>query len=867
MSDVFGFAVAAAGDFLRDAAIDAGYELGLFDGSPRTLDQIADANEIGNGRWRLGALLDVLVALGALVRRPETALGLISDDAVRRADDAVRRADDAVRVLDDAIQRADGAVRVSDAAVHGLDDAVRRADDALRVAGDAVLVADDALRVAGDAVRHADDKNHVSVGKSHVGASQTSGEPASRLAARLAPWRGVVFERGEVPTRPATLPRTGWRAMVDVFRRDKALDVEGGEIELRYHRHLIEVGAAAARELAAMLTAAELETNRDRAPAVERATNELGAMLIAGRAGSAAAELAAGTEPARRWQLLDLGCGAGTFTAAVLDAQPDARATVVDFPEVIALAREHLARFGERVAYVPSAIETSQVEAHDVALLANVVHLHAPEWAQRLLVAAAERVAPGGRVMLKDLRLDADRSGPLSGLMFALNMAIYTGGGSVYTADELRDWLEAAGLVAIEERRLAASPDSIVMLARKPPHLPRPLRRALAHAAHARPDLAPALQQHYRVTMPAMRAASLAPSATREPTARELLATPLDWARLPRMRDAIGRLFDLCEQHDAHVPIAGATSAAALFARTRTLAQLVARTHYGGCMPLLYGYPADLAYFVSRGLDAHATIDRYLVAPILHELCHFAPERDALPPHLDECIAGWLAVHVWPEFAYPAPGCDDAIYAAPWLAQIGQAFARRFGIGPIVRAHSGSVTWREALPADFVGKLERIAWADWDERGTLHFLSDTFDPEPWLAIVGGRAVLEDPVFDRAIVADALRAMCLATERVDGSFRTRSRVPEGSITIEVPTATTARVTTARHTEHDVQPPRYWLPASIAAAIRARGHAGYELYLGSVEVIPAVVATLCDGAPPKNFTLVPAQGSGGGDASNA
>src|SRR5260221_11845358 len=68
MTDVFGFAAAAEGEFLRDAAVDAGYELRLFDGE-RTLDQIADANGIGTGRWRLAALLDVLVALGALARR------------------------------------------------------------------------------------------------------------------------------------------------------------------------------------------------------------------------------------------------------------------------------------------------------------------------------------------------------------------------------------------------------------------------------------------------------------------------------------------------------------------------------------------------------------------------------------------------------------------------------------------------------------------------------------------------------------------------------------------------------------------------------------------------------------------------------
>src|SRR5439155_1387048 len=142
----------------------------------------------------------------------------------------------------------------------------------------------------------------------------------------------------------------------------------------------------------------------------------------------------------------------------------------------------------------------------------------------------------------------------------------------------------------------------------------------------------------------------------------------------------------------------------------------------------------DLAYFASRGLSTQATIDRYLVAPIIHELCHFARERDALPPHLDECIGGWFAVHVWPEFAYPEPGHDDAIYAAPWLAQIGQAFARAFGIGPIVRAQSGAVAWDAALAPAIIEQLARATWSDWTVRRSQHFLADTFDPEPWLAL-------------------------------------------------------------------------------------------------------------------------------------
>jgi hypothetical protein len=101
-----------------------------------------------------------------------------------------------------------------------------------------------------------------------------------------------------------------------------------------------------------------------------------------------------------------------------------------------------------------------------------------------------------------------------------------------------------------------------------------------------------------------------------------------------------------------------------------------------------------------------------------------------------------------------------------------------------------------------------------------------------------------------IVGDALRAMCLANARVEGSFRTRTIVPEIAIEIDA-----LHVTTARTGDLDYIAPRYWLPPAVAAAIRARGHAGYALWLGTTEAIPAAVRTICDGDEPANFVLVP------------
>jgi hypothetical protein len=694
--DVFGFAVTAAGDGLRDAAIDAGYELGAFDGIARTSDELADANGITRGRRRMRPLLDLLVALDAIA------------------------------------------------------------------------------------------------------------------------FDGTRYVRANPPQRP-TVMRAGWGTMVEVFRRDKALDVEGGEVEHRYQHHLAEVGAAPAAELAKLL---------------------------------------GGTN------LIDLGSGVGTYTAAYLDRFPDARATAVDFFDIVPLTRNFLGRFGERATILSDEISTVQgTDVYDIALLSNVVHLHDAKTCEKLIARATRLLVPGGRLVIKDLR-----HGPLASLMFALNMAIYTGGGDVYRTPQITEWMRAANLTAIAEHRLDSSPDSLVLVGEKPrgaakiftavtglepseglpEAMPAAPRMFASHAMSAAPELAETIRVHYAIEMPRQRKAQLANSGD------PLLHHPLSWHRMPRMRAAIERLFGVLHEANVTTGVLGFATPKALFGEAASLARLYERTHYGGAMPLLYGTPADLAYIATKSRDRDELIDRYLVAPVLHELCHFSPDRDALPPHLDECIGGWLAVYVWPEFAYPSAGCDDAIYAAPWLAQVGQAFARAFGISTIVRAQSGAIPWDTALSPALVEELSRCAWNDWTTRRSLHFLADTLDPDPWVALALDRPLPEDAAFDRAIVGDALRAMCVETENISGSLRTRTRVGEAAISID---AVSCQIATAPHNALDSVAPRYWLPPAVAGAIRARGHAGYDLFLGSALAIPNVVATLCDGAPAEDFTLVP------------
>ncbi len=395
------------------------------------------------------------------------------------------------------------------------------------------------------------------------------------------------------------------------------------------------------------------------------------------------------------------------------------------------------------------------------------------------------------------------------------------------------------------------------LMGRLPPEMPRSFANMLAAAiAVEERDGGPRagnLRMLYLETMPMLRRQQLDRSA--QPAA-SFFHSPLDWQRMPRLSAAIDRWLALLAE-------AGLTRDDPR--RHRTLAELYDQTYYGGFMPLLYAYPNDLGYF-ARGLSdgAPAAIDRFLTAPVLHELAHGARERQAIfPMHLDESVAGYLGVHTLPAFAYPEAGSDDAIYAAPWFAQVGQALVRAFGLQPIVRAHLGAARWDQVLSPELVAALGRIGWDDWLRTRYPHFLSDNVQPERWMKLffLGAAkrslealdiaaldalswrdvpAPAEDP-FDARIIADALRCMCLHNDKIDQHFVVRLAAPRGPLSIDLDDC----VVRAPAGPIDAAPPRYWFPPSVAARLRALGHHGITVELSDPAAIEEVVALILDG----------------------
>jgi predicted O-methyltransferase YrrM len=164
--------------------------------------------------------------------------------------------------------------------------------------------------------------------------------------------------------------------------------------------------------------------------------------------------------------LLDVGGASGTWTLAFLRACPAARATLFDLPHVIPMARARLAAAGveARIRLVAGDFMTDQLPGEaDLAWVSAIVHQNSRAQNRQLFANVLQALRPGGRLAIRDFLMNEDRTEPVAGALFALNMLVATEGGGTYTAAELEQDLQLAGFAAVSTARLEPTMNSILL--------------------------------------------------------------------------------------------------------------------------------------------------------------------------------------------------------------------------------------------------------------------------------------------------------------------------------------------------------------------------------------------------------------------
>jgi precorrin-6B methylase 2 len=149
--------------------------------------------------------------------------------------------------------------------------------------------------------------------------------------------------------------------------------------------------------------------------------------------------------------VLDLAAGSGVWGIALAQASPHVTLRAVDWPDVLPVTRRVAERFGlgERLTTVEGdLLEADFGSGHQVATLGHILHSEGVARSRALLARTFAALAPGGTIAIAEFLVNADRSGPPSGLIFAVNMLVNTQHGGTYSFEEIAGWLTEAGFSA-----------------------------------------------------------------------------------------------------------------------------------------------------------------------------------------------------------------------------------------------------------------------------------------------------------------------------------------------------------------------------------------------------------------------------------
>lgn len=171
-------------------------------------------------------------------------------------------------------------------------------------------------------------------------------------------------------------------------------------------------------------------------------------------------------------RLLDVGGGAGAFPIELCQRLPQLRATILDLPHVCARAEERIADadLTGRIGTVAGDFlaDPTLPDGHDVILLSMIMH----DWDEatnRALLARCHAALPsGGAIVISELLLNEERTGPPEAALMGMNMLVETEGGKNYSGAEYAIWLDDAGFVDARVVAFDAPGANGAVVARRP---------------------------------------------------------------------------------------------------------------------------------------------------------------------------------------------------------------------------------------------------------------------------------------------------------------------------------------------------------------------------------------------------------------
>ncbi len=171
-------------------------------------------------------------------------------------------------------------------------------------------------------------------------------------------------------------------------------------------------------------------------------------------------------QPDQPLRILDIAAGHGRFGLAFAARNPQAHITALDWPAVLAVAKENAAHAGVTARYhtvAGSAFDVDFGGPYDVILLTNFLHHFDPPTNEMLLRKVHAALADGGHAVTLEFVPNEDRVTPPGAAGFSFTMLVGTPAGDAYTFAELERMCANAGFTRSELHPVPQTPQSVVV--------------------------------------------------------------------------------------------------------------------------------------------------------------------------------------------------------------------------------------------------------------------------------------------------------------------------------------------------------------------------------------------------------------------
>jgi 3-hydroxy-5-methyl-1-naphthoate 3-O-methyltransferase len=169
--------------------------------------------------------------------------------------------------------------------------------------------------------------------------------------------------------------------------------------------------------------------------------------------------------------LLDIGGASGAYCIEVCRKHPHLHATVFDREPALTTAREKVAEANlcDRIdTRAGDFFKQDLPKGSDVILLSHILHDWSAEQNRFILDKCFAALPSGGLLMVCEIMMDDQKTGPELAALLSLNMLIATEGGCNYTWSEYAASLEAARFRKIKRVTVPLSGGLGMLLGRKP---------------------------------------------------------------------------------------------------------------------------------------------------------------------------------------------------------------------------------------------------------------------------------------------------------------------------------------------------------------------------------------------------------------